>query len=84
MPPDETVAPIESVYERLGLTPPRLIRAGTTAHNLRRIVHVADDGSRSHYVNVSDLLGLLDHEYQITESREIGGFARMLREVVGE
>lgn len=84
MPHDEVIVPAGQIYERLGIQQPKLIQVGTKRHNLRKFRHVAEDGTESLWVNLSDVLGLLDAEFEATENQTVYQMAKAIRQATGQ
>ena len=82
---DEVIVPADQIYERLGIHRPRsILLPGTTPHQLRRFRHVAEDGTESVWVNLKDMLGILDAEFEATENRTVYELAKVIREATGQ
>ena len=72
----ETLVPTDQLHDLLGISRPKLVAVGRHRRNLR-VVRVNDVP----YIRRSDLLALLDSEYEATEAPEVRGLAQTIRRV---
>jgi hypothetical protein len=85
MPLDEVIVPADQIYERLGIQRPgALVVPGTKRHQLRKFRHVAEDGTESLWVNLSDVLSLMDAEFEATDNRTVYELAKAIRQATGQ
>lgn len=80
----ELTAPATELRRRFGISDPKLVEA-TKAIQIRKLI-VADPvtGAEATYLSATDLLELLDREYEVTESKHVLGLAKVVRQMAGK